>query len=106
MFGNSPGWECGPEAPPSTRTFTLKKAEIALFNHAANDLFWDIYTLWDMAKVSIFLGRSHSVRIWLKIAKLPQMHYGTLTLLLICASWMISRQLWFVHFRHVIPHLL
>ncbi|KAH3756743.1 Glycoside Hydrolase Family 38 protein [Pelomyxa schiedti] len=50
MFGNSPGWECGPEAPPSTRDFKLKKAEIAVFNRNVNDLANDLYILWNAAK--------------------------------------------------------
>jgi len=51
MFGNTVGWCCGPEPPPSERTFTMKTANIAVFNRDAFGLVHDLLTLSEMVKV-------------------------------------------------------
>ena len=43
-------------APEPNRQFTLKQAEIAVFNRDVWDLLWDFTVICDMAKVLLSTG--------------------------------------------------
>jgi len=40
IFGVSAGWSCGPDAPDESKTFSLKKCKLAIFDVRAWDFYW------------------------------------------------------------------